>query len=96
MVPCLPPKPISLTNRKVPKNLSKGSLSRSPVAMEMDIPASNISGGDESFLQYGKYSLGSDYGSKTRPKINTLDNSWSAATKRRGAYDLIQVPSNFE
>ena len=92
----LPPIPTSLTNRKVSKTSPRNSPSKSPVALEIDTSISNASEEDKSFLDYTGYLMGFDYGSETKTETDTLEDAWSVATKRRGVYNLIQVPLKLE
>lgn len=50
----------------------------------------------KSFIDYTRYLMGLDFKAEMNPGGDPLEDAWTVATKRRGVYNLVQVPLKLE
>ena len=89
------PKP-TLTKRNVSRNSPRTTPHSSPAPPMLDTSAATMSMEEKSLLDYAGYLMGFDQGTEVKTGSDALEDAWSVATKRRGVYNLIQVPLKLE
>lgn len=99
-----PPRPLESATTGATSSPQLSSQSTPMASLTQNVTASDTSPQSptapappvRSLLGYGRYLMDMDFDVELAADSNLLEDAWSVATKRRGVYNLVQVPMRLE